>query len=106
MSSVSSWYSWGEQGEQGRFARAVDAEVDDVARLGCRDPDCSKTPVPQGPGVLLRFLLNTRKNCIKIDLIDSFGRHKSNRKVLITESHLNKRMASDRLKGPRLEPPP
>ena len=58
------------------------------------DPDCSKIPVPRCPGVLLRFFLILRNNCIKIDLIDSFGPHKSNRKVLIIKSHLNKRMDS------------
>ena len=78
----------------------VVADVDDVVRLGndahlSGDPYCSKTPEPRGPEVLLQFFLTTRKNSIKIDLIDSFGCHKSNHKVLIIEWHLNKRMASD-----------
>ena len=87
-------------GEQGQLALVVVADVDDVVRLGndahlSGDPYCSKTPEPRGPEVLLQFFLTTRKNSIKIDLIDSFGCHKLNHKVLIIESHLNKRMASD-----------
>ena len=71
----------------------VVADVDNVARLG-GVPERSKIPGPRGPGVLVQFFLTQRKNCTKIALIDSFGPHKSNHKVLITESHLNKRMAS------------